>query len=330
MAKFRVVVTDLGYKTYKYEERELRSIGATMVLTKCKNEDDVIKNAKGADGLLVRWAPLTARVINTLDKCKIISRYGTGYDNVDVNAATAKGIIVANVPDYCMEEVSDQALALFMSCVRKITAHDKIIRKGAWDIAARNPIYRLAGKTFGIVGLGRIGRVFLRKIKRFNFARILVCDPYIPKAASEKKFGVKMVNLKTLLKESDYISLHVPLYGETRHLIGEKELKMMKKTAILVNTARGPVIDNNALVKALRGKWINSAGIDVYEKEPVPTTSPLVKLDNLVLSDHAAWYSEESEIELKIKVAHNVVEALTGQKVKNIVNQEPWRKRAGI
>jgi D-3-phosphoglycerate dehydrogenase len=308
----------------------LRAIGAELVLTECKNEDDVIKKAHGADGLLVRWAPLTARVINTLDKCKIISRYGTGYDNVDVNAATAKGIMVTNVPDYCMEEVSDQALALFMSCARKITEHDRIIRKGAWDIAAKNPIYRLAGKTFGIVGLGRIGRVFLRKIQGFDLAQILVCDPYIPRQATEKKYGVKIVDLKTLLKRADYVSLHVPLYKATRHLIGAKEFKMMKKTAILVNTSRGPVVDNTALYTALKNKCINSAGIDVWEKEPVPVTSPLFKLPNLVVSDHAAWYSEESEIELKTKVARNAVEALSGQKVKNQVNQEPWRKLAGL
>jgi D-3-phosphoglycerate dehydrogenase len=330
MAKFKVVVTDLGYKTYKYEAAELKRINARLVLTKCKTEDDVIKNAKDADAVLVRWAPITARVINGLAKCKIISRYGTGYDNVDAAAAAARGIIVTNVPDYCMEEVSDQALALLMSCARKITEHDKTIRKGAWDIAAKNPIFRMAGKTMGIVGLGRIGSTFLRKIKGFNFGQILVCDPYIARKAAEKKYGVKLVDLKTLLKKSDYISLHVPLYKATRHLIGAPELKMMKKTAILVNTSRGPVVDNAALYQALKSRRINSAGIDVWEKEPVPVTSPLFKLPNLVVSDHAAWYSEESEIELKTSVAHNAVEALTGQKVKNVVNQEPWRKLAGI
>jgi len=321
MAKFRVVITDLGYKTYEYEKHELQKVGAEGVLTESKNEQEVIDNAKDADGLIVRMAPVTARVIHTLEKCKVISRYGVGVDNVDIQAATEKGIMVANVPDYCEEEVSDQALALFMACVRKTVSHDKQVRQGAWDIGGKDPVYRIKGKNFGLVGYGRIPRALHRKLKGFNLGRVLVYDPYLkPEAAKENQ--VELTDLETVLKESDYISIHAPLTEETRHLISTDQFNLMKDSAIVINTSRGPLVDQQALYTALKEGQINSAGIDVYETEPVEKDCPLFELDNVVLTDHAGWYSEDSQIELQTKAARNVAQALGGEVVKNLINKE--------
>jgi D-3-phosphoglycerate dehydrogenase len=321
MPEFRVVITDLGYRTYRYEKEQLERIGAEVILAESRNEDDVIKHAKDADGLIVRMAPITAKVIRSLDKCRIISRYGVGADNVDILAATEKGIMVANVPDYCEEEVSDHALALFMACTRKIVSHDKQIREGAWDIGAADPIYRLARKVFGLIGYGKIARTLHRKLIGFKFSRILVSDPYLDRNTAVEH-NIELVDLSSLLKESDYISIHAPLTDKTHHMIGSKEFKIMKHTAIIINTSRGPIIDQEALYRALKEGWINSAGIDVYENEPVEKNCPLFELDNIVVTDHASWYSEDSQVELQTKAAINVVQALSGQPVTNLVNKK--------
>jgi D-3-phosphoglycerate dehydrogenase len=320
MAKYKVVITDIGYSTYELEKKVLNAVNAEVLLYECKSEKEIIEHARDADVLVARKAEITKKVIDSLMKCKLIARYGVGYDNIDVEAATIKGIPVANVPDYCMEEVSDQALALLLSCVRKITSNDKKIRKGAWYIANTDPVFRIKGKTVGIIGLGRIGKVFLRKIRAFEFDEILVCDPYIDKEQVEKNYSINMVSFDYLLRNADYISLHVPLTSETKHLIDSTAFEKMKTSSILVNTSRGLVIDQHALYNALKMGKINSAGIDVYELEPVPKDSPLFTLKNIVISDHSGWYSEDSELELKIKMAENIANALTGNKIKNVVN----------
>ncbi|HEC44815.1 MAG TPA: C-terminal binding protein [Bacteroides sp.] len=320
MNKYKVVITDLGYSTYEPEKEVLNKVNAEVVLHECKSEQEIIDFTKDADVLVTRRATITKKVIDSLTKCKLISRYGVGYDNIDTEAAAKRGIPVANVPDYCMEEVSDQALALLLSCARKITFNDKKIRDGAWNITDTDPIFRIKGKSVGIIGLGRIGKVFLRKILAFEFAEILVCDPYIDKHQIEDSSGVRVVSFDYLLENADYISLHVPLTSETQHFINDRAFDRMKKSSILVNTARGPVVDQHALHNALKTGKINSAGIDVHELEPLPKDSPLFTLGNIVLSDHSAWYSEDSELELKIKMAENVANALTGREIQNIVN----------
>ena len=320
MWKYKVAVTDLGYSTYEPEKKILEPIGAELVLRNCKSEEEIIDLAHDADVLATRRNLITRKVIEQLRNCKLIIRYGVGYDNIDIEAASKRGIPVANVPDYCMEEVSDQALALMLSCARKISANDKRIRNGAWNITKSDPVFKIRGKVAGIIGLGRIGKVFLRKIQAFEFDKILVCDPYIDKDQTEVKFGIQIVPFEMLLKNADYISLHVPLTKETKGFMNDRTFDLMKNSSILINTSRGKVMDQNALYSALKQGKINSAGIDVFEEEPLPNDSPLLTLDNIVLSDHAAWYSEDSELELKIKMAETVSDALTGKKIRNVVN----------
>ena len=321
MAHFKVVVSDDRHKTYDEEKKVLSEIGAEVVVANCFTEDEVIKACRDADGILANLAPITAKVVENLEKCKVISRYGVGYDNVDVAACTRKGIYVANVSDYCAEEVSDHALALLMACARKIVRHDNLVREGKWNITSEEPIYRIAGKTFAFLGYGMIARTLHRKIAGLNFGRVLVYDPFIDES-SIKSASAEKVDLKTALKEADYISIHVPLNESTRGMINKEAFDMMKPTAILINTSRGPIIDEQALIDALTSRKINCAGLDVYEKEPIQPANPLLKLDNCVLTDHVSWYSEESIKELKMKAAYNIRDVLTGKIPKYLINKD--------
>ncbi len=320
MARFKVVVTDLGYLTYRYEREQVEAIGGELLTFDCKTEDEVIKATRDADGVLNRAVHITPRVVDNMQRCKVIARYGVGVDNVDVEACTKKGICVANVPDYCWEEVSDQALALLLACARKVVSHDRRTRKGEWDIGSRDPIHRIAGKTLGLLGLGHIARVVVRKAKGFSL-RMIAYDPFVSKEMADQ-LGVELVDFERLLAESDFLSIHVPLNEETRHMIGEEQFKRMRSSAVLINTSRGPIVDEKALVKALREDWIASAGVDVYEQEPPAKDNPLFALENAVVTDHAAWYSEESIVELQTKAAAEVCRVLVGEWPKSLVNPE--------
>ena len=324
MPKFKVVVTDLGYKTYDYEKNVLEPIGAKLTLAKCQTEEDVIRACRTADGVLLRAAPMTGHAIESLEKCKVIARYGVGVDNVDVNAATSKGIVVANVPNYCDDEVSSQAVALILALGRKIVSHDKAVRGGAWDIGSSDPIHRTRGQTIGFIGMGRIARNTARKLAGFGM-NMIAYDPFV-KQQDVEELGVKMVELDALLKESDFVSLHAPLMQSTRHMVDAKVLAKMKPTAYLVNTSRGGLIDQKALIRALEEKKIGGAALDVYEVEPLEPDSPLKKLDNTVLTDHAGWYSEESIVELQTRAAKAVAAVLTGNRPESVVNPKVYEK----
>ena len=313
MADLKVVVTDDRYGSYEEENAVFKEIDASVEVHDQMDEAETVRVLKDADGILVNLHPLPAKVIEKLEKCRVISRYGVGYDNVDVETATSKGIWVARVPDYCLEDVSDQAMALLLGCVRKVAFKDRRIRQGSWNLHKEQPSFRIAGKTLGLVGYGAIARTLHRKMSGFGLERVLAFDPYLdPEKIAEN--GAEPVDLSRLLKESDYLSVHAPLNEETRGLIGRRELALMKATAILVNTSRGPLVDENAVAEALAEGKIASAGLDVFASEPLPPESPLLKLANVVLSDHAGWYSEESVAELKTKAAQNVLAVLKGDK----------------
>ncbi len=320
----RVVVTDDRFGSYREEDQVLGELGIAVEVHDLSSQEEAIQVLEGAEGILVNLFPLPAEVIRTLGACRVISRYGVGYDNVDVAAATEAGIWVARVPDYSLEDVSDHALALLLGCVRKIAYRDRKIREGGWNLKAGQPTYRLRDKVLGLVGYGAIARTLHRKVSGFGLAEVLVYDPYV-EAAVVGRAGADPVDLPTLLSESDYISIHTPLTEETRHLIGEKELARMKPTALLVNTSRGPVVDEAALARALAAGRPGGAGLDVFEAEPLPGDSPLRGLDNVILSDHAGWYSEESTVELKTKAARNVAEVLAGGKPTYPVNEPRQR-----
>jgi D-3-phosphoglycerate dehydrogenase len=312
-----VVITDCDHHTTAVEERLFAKAGVEVRLPQAQAEADVIREAGQADGIICQYAPMTARVFDGLPRLRIVSKYGVGYDTVDVAAATARGILVANVPDYCIEEVSDHALALLLDLWRGTTFYDRAVRSGTWSAEMKKPMLRLAGRTLGILGGGRIGSRLAEKAVGIGMA-VIGSDPYV----SAWPAGVRGVDLTTLLAEADAISIHCPLTAGTRHLVGEAVLRQMKPSAFLVNTGRGGVVDTAALIRALREGWIAGAALDVHETEPLPADSPLYGLPNVIVNPHAAWYSEDSVLELKRRAAENVLAALRGERPRTPVNPE--------
>lgn len=324
MSKYKVVITDSNYQDTDIEKKILNKIDAKLTLSQCKSSEEVIKEAKGADGLLNQYAPITKEVFNQLGNLKVVARYGIGIDTIDVEAATEKGVAVVNVPSYCEEEVSDHTVALLLCCLRKINLYDREVKNGHWDWKAGIPIKRLKGKTLGIIALGKIAREVIDKIKPFGF-QVIAYDPYISKEVFDGLGITQADNLKDLLIKADVVCVHAPLTRKTKHLIGEHELEMMKSEAVLINTSRGGVVDNEALYQALREGQIAMAGLDVLEEEPPLTPiseNPLVELDNIILTPHAAWYSKEAVIELRTKASQGVAKVLIGEKPKGLVNEE--------
>lgn len=319
----KAVIIDDRYESHEIEREELSRVGAEMYeLTQSDpTPQDILSACEDADAILVNLAKLSSDIIGGLKNCRVIARYGVGYDNVDVEAATANGIIFVNVTDYCTEEVSDHALALFLACVRQIRHRDASVRNAEWDNMEWGPIGRIAGRTFGLVGFGHIPRVLNRKLKGFNLARVLISDPFVSEEQA-KEAGAQKVDFETLLEESDYISIHAPLTAETRHMFGAAEFRKMKPTSVLINTARGGLVDTEALTKALISGEIGWAGIDVHEQEPVPKDYPLAALGNVVLSDHIGFHSAESQAELQRKAARYAAQALDGETPKTVVNRK--------
>ncbi len=315
----RVVVLDDGYDSYATEQAILDEVGAKVVLRPCHNDAAAVAAALvDADAALVRESPVTAAALAGAPRCRAVVRYGIGVDAVDRAAAAALKIYVANVPDYGAEEVSDHAMALLLAVARHVVRRDHEVRSGAWNVARRAKMYRIAGQTLGLVGYGRIARTLERKMRGMGVTRVLVADPFLKPADCP---GVEIVDLATLCAQSDFISMHAPLGPDTRHMLGAREIALMKPTAIVVNTGRGPLIDEAALIEALQRKAIMGAGLDVFEREPLPPDSALMKLDNVVLSDHTAWYSEASIHELQSKAAKEVLRVLRGEKPLHWVNR---------
>ncbi|MCZ7566764.1 MAG: C-terminal binding protein [Burkholderiales bacterium] len=312
-----VAVVDGGYDSYQTEREVLAPLGAEVVLRECAGDAERVAEAcADAAAVLVRESPVDARAIARMRRCRAIVRYGIGVDNIDLAAARARRIFVANVPDYGAEEVSDQAVALLLGVVRRVASRDRAVRGGAWNVSRREKMYRVAGRALGLVGYGRIARAFERKMRGLGIARVLVYDPYLGAAD-----GVELADLDTVCSGSDYLSLHAPLNEGTRHLLGRRELALMKPTAVLVNTARGALVDEAALVEALRAGRILGAGLDVYEHEPPRPGHRLFELDNVVLSDHTGWYSEESVAELQTKAAEEVARVLRGEAPRHWLNR---------
>lgn len=316
----KVLITDYAWESLEPERAILAQAGASLVVAERGSEDELADLAGEADGILTCWKPVTARVIRRAQKCRAIGRYGIGLDNIDVACATELGIVVTNVPSYCIEEVSDHALALLLSLARKVPAYDRAIKAGRYDLRAQMPLYRLRGKTLGIAGFGKIGRALYRKAQGFEF-KVLVYDPYLD-PASLGGYIVEQVGITELLERSDFISIHVPLNAETRGLFNAEAFKRMKPTAFLINTCRGPVVDEAALLEALNTGRIAGAGLDVLSSEPPSAQAPLVLHPRAIISPHAAFYSQESVLELQTAAARQMAEVLTGRRPANIVNPE--------
>ena len=313
---FRVVLIEHGYASIEVERRIIENAGGEFIDADKLPLNKALELCRDADGVLFRRIDMTGEMIRQFRKCRIIVRYGIGTDNVDVQSATDANIIVGHVPSYCIDEVSTHAIALLLACVRKVVATQKRMAQGSWDVHRDDPIYRLAGKTLGLIGLGNIGSAVARKLSGWGL-KLLASDPFVSTADK-----VALVDFETLCRESDFITLHCPLLPETRHLINAKALDWMRCGAVIVNTARGPVVDAAALIDAIDSGHIASAALDVFEEEPLAANSPLRRHPKIIVTDHTAWYSEESQAELQRTAAEELARVCTGGLPRSLANPE--------
>lgn len=324
----RIAIVDGGYASYAREEAGAAATGARLELRPCREPDEVVAFAADADAILARQAPLGRSVIERLERCRVIARYGTGVDNVDLAAATERGIVVANVVGFGTHEVAEHAIALLLAGARRIVSHDRAVRAGAWDIGSADPIHRISGSCLGLVGFGAIGRAVARKLVGFEL-RTLVHDPFLEPGAI-RALGAEPVGLDELLAQADLISLHAPLTDATRHIIDARALALVKPSAVLVNTARGGLVDSAALAAALGDGRLAAAGLDVHEEEPLPADHVLRRCERAILLDHAGWYSEESTAALQQGAIDAVVAVLSGRRPASVVNPEVYGRGAEV
>jgi D-3-phosphoglycerate dehydrogenase / 2-oxoglutarate reductase len=322
MPSLFVAVADSVFPNLDAARAVLAAIGAELELAPHPTPDAIMKIAAGADALLVTYAKITADMIGQMSRCRIISRFGIGVDNVDLAAATAAGIVVTKVPDYCIDEVSDHAMALLLAVGRKIALANGHVQDGRWEMPAVVPIHRLRGSVLGLVGFGRIPQLVVPKARAFGL-QVIAFDPYAPADAFARE-GVERVELPQLLSRSDYVSIHTPLLPETRGLFNADAFRQMKPTAYLINTARGPIVDEAALAAALDDGQLAGAALDVMPQEP-PTGSPLLGRENVIITPHTSFYSEESLLELQRKAAEEVAAVLSGRPPRNPVNPDALR-----
>lgn len=310
MSKYLACITDCRHDSYETERTILENAGIDLKFCNCVTPQDIALQCRDADGIFLDLAPMTAEAIAGLEHCKVINRYGVGYDNVAIKAAHNAGIKVTYVPDYCMEDVSDHAMALLLACLRHIPMKDRHIRTGEWNLQGKS--FRLADKTLGLIGAGRIARALAHKVSGFGLREVIAYDPYVS-ADELKKFGIRKAELEEVLRTSDFISLHLHANNETAGLINKKTLEQMKETAILINVSRGALVNDEDLLAALREHRILAAGLDTHNHEPLEKDSPFCGLDNVILTDHTAYATQEGIEELKIKSAINIVNVLTGK-----------------
>jgi D-3-phosphoglycerate dehydrogenase len=315
----KIVILDTNFPHNDAERRLCAEAGVDLAIAQCRTEEEVVAAAHDADGVIAQYAPLTRRSIAGLTRCRIISRYGIGVDNIDVSAATERGVWVANVPGFCAPEVSDHVLALVLAFGRRLFPLDRSVREGGWDvIGVAGQTRRLAESTLGVVGFGQIGRLLAAKASRLGL-RVLATSPRSA-AAHAAEHGAEAVDLERLLRESDYVVLLCPLTEQTRQLINRRTLALMRPDAHLINVSRGALVDEAALVEALEAGRLAGAGLDVFEREPPPADSPLRQLPNVVMTPHAAYYSSRALADLQERVTLNVLDALAGRMPASTLN----------
>lgn len=306
-----VAVADSVFPTLDPAKAALARVDADIRMSKSGSVDDILAVARDADAILVTYAKLPPELIGQLTRCKAIGRFGLGVDNIDLPAAKAKNIVVTYVPDYCLQEVSDHAMALLLALARKIPLSNKLVQAGRWEMPAVVPIFRLEGRVLGLLGFGNIPRALVPKAKAFGL-KVITHDPYVA-AEHLKGLDVENVSFDDLLARSDFISVHAPLMPQTRGLMNAAAFAKMKKGAMIVNTARGPLIDQQALVAALDSGHLGGAALDVLETEPPPKDFALIGRDNVILSPHTAFYSVDALNELQTKAASDVARVLSGE-----------------
>ena len=309
-----IAVTDSPFPSLDPVKAALAAarIDPDIRMSKSTSVDDIVAVAHDADAIIVCYAQITAAVVAGLNRCKVIGRTGLGVDNIDVPAAAARGITVTYVPDYCLREVSDHTMALLLALARKVTLANKLVHSGRWELPPLMPFRRLEGQVLGLIGFGNIPRALAPKAQSFGL-RVITHDPYVKKDVLDAA-GVEGVSFDDLLAHSDFISVHAPLLPATRGLMNAAAFGKMKKGALLINTARGPLIDEAALVAALDSGKLGGAALDVVTVEPLAKDSPLIGRDNVIITPHTAFYSVEALEELQTKCASDVARVLSGEK----------------
>jgi D-3-phosphoglycerate dehydrogenase len=311
MARPLIAVTDSVFPTLDPAKAALARVDPELRMAKSSSVEDILAVARDADAILVTYAKLPGDLLRQLTRCKAIGRFGLGVDNIDLPAAKEMRITVTYVPDYCLQEVSDHAMALLLSLARKIPFSNKLVQAGRWEMPAVVPIYRLEGRVLGLIGLGNIPRRLVPKAQAFGL-KVVAHDPYVPQDVF-KGLGIEGVELDQLLGRSDFISVHAPLTPQTRGLLNAGAFAKMKKGALVVNTARGPLIDEQALVQALDSGQVGGAALDVLATEPPAKNSPLIGRDNVILTPHTGFYSVDALNELQTKCASDVARVLSGE-----------------
>ena len=324
---YKVVTTD-ALKPVIPEENILRESGVTLVYGNCKTQDELIELTRNADAIISVYAPLTAEVFNSLENCQVIVRRGIGFDNVDVAAATAKRIPVANVTDFCIDEVADHTMTLLLCAARKIVTAWQEVKSEKWDFRQFAPIIPLKDCVLGLVGFGRIARAVAERARSFGI-KVQTNDPFISEQFA-RDHSAKLVSFEELISSSDFISVHAPLTSDTHALLSKREFEMMKPSAVLINTSRGRIVDEEALVEALNGGKIAFAALDVMVQEPPVTDNPLLRMDKVIITPHLAWYSEGSARELGEKAAKEIVRVFNGYFPKSLVNPEVIKVRPDL
>jgi len=325
-AKAKVVIADYDYGDVDIERAIVTAAGFALVPAQAKSEDDVIAVASDADAVLTQYAEIGKSAIASFKRCKVIARYGIGVDIVDVEEATRRNIVVTNVPnDWCMNEVADHAVALLLALVRKLPQYDRATRAGDWEWQTGRPIQRFEEGTVGLFSFGAIAREVARRIKAFGVKAVIACDPYVDEEDAARE-GVSLVSFEELLAKSDYLVIQAPLTKQTEGRFSEPELRRMKRGAILINTARGPIVRDQDLYRVLKDGWLSGAGLDDIEEEPAKRanwkpTNPLFSLDNVIVTPHAAYYSEQSIQIVRRYAAEEAVRVLKGEAPLSPVNK---------
>ena len=311
MTNAKVVITDYIEPDLEWEAQQFQQFGVDFSYHQLKQAGplELLKVIADADVIIVNMATISAKVIQGLKRTKLIIRHGVGYDNVDVDAAAKRGIVVSYMPDYCMHEVAEQAVTLIFACQRKLNIQMQLTqessRTGRWVFEPVYPVHSLRGKTLGIIGCGHIGSLVFRMLQNFDLARTLVCDPFLSEAR-RSELGCAFVSLETLLSEADVVTVHTPLGPETYHLLDEAQFRLMKPTAVLVNTARGGIVNLSALDRALKAGRPMLAGIDVYEQEPPSADLAILSNPRAICTPHLAWLSEEAGWNIREKIVEDV------------------------
>ena len=316
----RILITDYAWPDLEIEKEVLSAVGGEIMVAGEGTPSEIIALAPQADAILTCWKDVPAKALDIAPNCSVVSRYGIGLDNIPIGRATELGMLVTNVPDFCLEEVSDHVMALLLATVRQLLPLARTPERSRWTRETPRPIPRVSGQTLGLIGFGNIAQALVPKALGFGL-RVIAFTPRLrPEDAPE---GVEVTNdLGQMLAESDYVSIHCPLTEETAHIMNDAAIAQMKRSALLINTSRGGVIDEGALIRALKEGRIAGAALDVTDPEPPAADNPLLSLENVIVTPHAAFYSVEATAELARKAAENVVTVLRGEVPRNLVNAE--------